>query len=227
MNDVFSAHAGIYDRARRGLIPCFDEFYGAAARILDTLNCRPERCLDLGAGTGLFSAILSRHVAIRSLVLQDQSHEMLKRGQVALMDLPAVSVVGCRLQDISEAGLELGGFDAVWSALAIHHLDGPEKRVLFRSVHALLRPGGIFINADQSLGPTQRVEAAWRAEWLREVRTSGVTEEDVSMALERMKEDRMDTLSDQLSWLEEAGFDDCSCWFQNFSFTVYAGVRRD
>lgn len=38
---------------------------------------------------------------------------------------------------------------AVWSALAIHHLTAPEKQALFAEILRMLRPGGVFMNADQ------------------------------------------------------------------------------
>ena len=53
--DVFSPDAAIYDRSRRRLIPGFDDFYGAPARILAETELKPRRCLDLGANNGWFS----------------------------------------------------------------------------------------------------------------------------------------------------------------------------
>ena len=52
---VFEATAGTYEGARRRLIPCFDRFYGAAVELLPS---ETSRVLELGAGTGLFSAML-------------------------------------------------------------------------------------------------------------------------------------------------------------------------
>lgn len=44
-------------------------------------------------------------------------------------------------------------WDAIVSALAIHHLDDAAKRELFARVHAALAPGGMFVNAEQVAGP--------------------------------------------------------------------------
>jgi tRNA (cmo5U34)-methyltransferase len=52
-----------------------------------------------------------------------------------------------RLQDLRDA-LPEGPFDLVFSALAIHHLDGPGKADLFARVAAVLAPGGRFAMAD-------------------------------------------------------------------------------
>jgi cyclopropane fatty-acyl-phospholipid synthase-like methyltransferase len=43
-------------------------------------------------------------------------------------------------------------FDAIVSALAIHHLEDAEKRSLFARIHERLRPGGVFVNAEQVVG---------------------------------------------------------------------------
>ena len=83
----------------------------------------------------------------------------------------------------------------------------------------------MFINADQVLGSTPAIESDYRAAWLRQVKEKGVSDTALSQALERMKEDKMSTLSDQLSWLGEAGFERVNCWYQNYSFVVFSGQK--
>jgi tRNA (cmo5U34)-methyltransferase len=61
-------------------------------------------------------------------------------------------------------------YDAVVSALAIHHLPDSGKRHLFADIFKYLTPGGVFINADQVAGegaavfrgPVRRVKRAGR-----------------------------------------------------------------
>ena len=224
--DVFSPDAAIYDRSRRRLIPGFDDFYGAPARILAETELKPRRCLDLGAGTGILTAIMLESVAPESVVLFDRSADMLARAAAMPPGGAALRTVVGDMPEVRGEGIEDGGFDAIWSSLAIHHLDGAGKRALFARIHALLANGGVFITADQSLGRTPSQEAAYRANWLAEVRRLGAPEADIEKALERMKEDRMDPLEDQLRWLEEAGFEDVGCWYQNWSFNVYSGRKR-
>ena len=47
-----------------------------------------------------------------------------------------------------EDPLPHGPFDLVFSALCIHHLDGPGKADLFRRVAEVLEPGGRFVIGD-------------------------------------------------------------------------------
>lgn len=223
--DVFTAHADIYDRTRRALIPCFDRFYDTPGQVLTDLGVAPRRALDLGAGTGLLSAMIARDHAVEELTLFDRSEAMMRQGEGALGAGRALHLVPGDMGDDAALAALPGGYDAIWSALAIHHLDGPGKRALFARIFALLRPGGVFINADQALGDTPAIEAIWRADWLARVRAAGVPEADLAMALERMQEDRMDPLADQLGWLRDAGFDPAVCWFQDYSFNVVSAVR--
>jgi len=61
--------------------------------------------------------------------------------------------------------LPAGPWDAVVSALAVHHLDDPAKRALFGRLHTALAPGGLFVNAEQVAGPTalfHDLYAAWQ-----------------------------------------------------------------
>ena len=224
MADIFTVHAHTYDRARKKLIPCFDKFYGTPSEIIRAYGINPQKCLDLGAGTGLLSAIVMQDFNIEQLVLFDQSEAMLELGTKALSERLSLVAIVAKLQNINDYPLS-GEFDAIWSALAIHHLSASEKRQLFKDVYNQLKLGGIFVNADQSLGKTKQIEKIYRDQWLKEVRACGVTKDDLSNALERIKEDRMDTLESQLGWLSEAGFSQVNVWFQDHSFNVYSGIR--
>ena len=58
--------------------------------------------------------------------------------------MPDADLRVARLQD----ELPEGPFDLVVSALAVHHLDPPEKATLFHKIAARLAPGGRFVLAD-------------------------------------------------------------------------------
>jgi tRNA (cmo5U34)-methyltransferase len=122
----------------------------------------------------------------------------------------------------------LGGpFDAVVSALSIHHCDDAAKRDLFRRCHAALVPDGVFVNAEQVAGPTPALEAAYDRAWLAAARRAGATDAEIAGARTRMAEDRCATLAAQLDWLAGAGFADVDCWFKDGRFAVYAGRKAE
>jgi tRNA (cmo5U34)-methyltransferase len=218
-HEVFDRQAGGYDALRRRLIPPYDDFYGTAVAALD-LAARPlRRILDLGAGTGLLSRQVRAAVPDAELVLLDAAPAMLEQARAALEDGAAY-----RVGDLADP-LPPGPWDAVVSALAVHHLDDPGKRALFARVHEALAPGGVFVNAEQVAGPTARLDAAYRA-WHRERALAlGASEQDWLEAEERMAYDRCASVEAQLGWLRGAGFADSDCLFQDRCFAVLVGLR--
>jgi tRNA (cmo5U34)-methyltransferase len=216
----FDPWARQYDRARRQLIPCFDDFYQSAVDALRLPPGEPARILDLGTGTGLLSAFILAHCPEARLTLLDASSEMLAVARERFQALG--DRVSYRVGDYSRE-LPPGPFHAVVSALSIHHLAEADKLRLFRRLPAVLGPGGVFVNADQALGETPEQEAHFRESWLREVRAAGVSAADLAAALERMKADRMSKLSTQLDGLRAAGFQEVRPVFQEKSFVVYVG----
>lgn len=214
LKSAFDSAASDYDTARRQLIPCFDLFYGTAVELLPP---ETRSVLDLGAGTGLLSRMILERLPHSRITLIDLSEDMLARAPHS--DRCNVAVADYR------AALPAGPFDAVVSALSIHHLEDAEKQQLFQRIFDELNPGGIFVNADQVLGETPAIERRYRQTWLREVRAAGIEDAALSAALERMKMDRMATLDSQLLWLREAGFIDVHCSFQHDNFAVYSCHR--
>jgi len=215
---TFDAHAAEYEAPRRRLIPPFDAFYGTAVAALALLGRRPARVLDLGAGTGMLAArIAEAHPACR-LVLLDGAAAMLERAGERLGGR-ADLVVG----DLRDP-LPAGPFDAVVSALAIHHLDDGAKRDLLRRVHDALVPGGVFVNAEQVAGPTADWDARYRTWHAAQARAAGATAREWGGAVQRMRHDRCASVEAQLGWMRDAGLS-ADCLFKNHAFAVLAGVR--
>jgi tRNA (cmo5U34)-methyltransferase len=99
--------------------------------------------LDLGTGTGeTLGRVLGRHIWARAIGI-DESADMLDAARHQL----AGYSVDLRVADLLDP-LPAGPFDLVISALAIHHLGGPDKAVLFGRVAEVLRPGGRFVMGD-------------------------------------------------------------------------------
>lgn len=218
----FEASSGSYDSARTRLVPCLDRLYAAAVALLPFAEDASVSALDLGAGTGLLSArILAAFPKVR-LRLVDVAGAMLALARVRLAGAaqPPEIVVA----DYARAPLG-GPYDAVVSALSIHHCDHGAKRDLFARCRDALAPGGVFVNADQVAGPTAALEAAYDRAWLEGVRRAGATDAEIAAARARMKEDRSAPLAAQLDWLADAGFEDVDCWFKDGRFAVYAGRR--
>jgi tRNA (cmo5U34)-methyltransferase len=176
----------------RSEVPDYERLQEEVGRAADGVAA--TRLLELGTGTGMTSrSVLDRHPEAH-LIGIDASAEML-----ASADLPGADL---RRQDLRDP-LPHGPFDLVFSALAIHHLDGAAKADLFRRVAAVLAPGGRFVLADVIV-PDDPADV--------------VTPLDDGF-------DLPDTVADQLAWLRDAGLVARVSW-QGRDLAVMVAERR-
>ena len=156
-----------------------------------------EDALELGTGTGETAIRVARLHPEARLTGIDESASMLAAARAALGHAPFLIVQ--RLED----PLPPGPFDLVFSALAVHHLDGPGKADLFRRVARVLRPNGRFVLGDVVIPDDP---------------------EDAVVPLSP-DYDLPDTAADQLAWLEEAGFEARVTWRLR-DLAVFAATLR-
>ncbi len=219
---AFDLAAQDYDRTRRRLVPGFDDFYRAAIDLIRFPHDSRLKVLDLGAGTGLMAAFIAYSFPQARITMVDISNEMLERARARF------ELGGERFRfEVSDYGVDpiQEKYDAVVSALSIHHLSDGQKRSLFDRIHGALNDGGVFINAEQFRGATPERDRFHHERWITRVRELGVDDRDLAAALDRMKFDRAATLDDQLEWLREAGFRDIDCAYKNLIFAVYCGIK--
>ncbi|OUL35088.1 methyltransferase type 11 [Nostoc sp. T09] len=222
IQEAFNTAAADYDRLRRILIPCFDDFYKTAVEIIPESYTAPLKVLDLGAGTGLYAGMVQAVFPNAEFTLLDLAAEMLEKAKSRFSKMgksPRILIGDYVETDIA------GPYDLVISALSIHHLSNADKERLYQQIYKVLNPGGMFVNADQVLGKTPDLEKLYRQQWLNSVYAQGISNEELKAAQKRMEYDRMATLDIQINWLEAAGFQDIDCWYKNFSFAVFGGRR--
>ena len=149
IRQAFNKFSQDYDSQREYIIPDMRQYYGAAVWAMETAAHMPV-ILDIGAGTGLLSAFVLEKFPDARLTLMDISENMLDMARKRFATRPETEYVVC---DYSRS--ELGGpYDIVCSALSIHHLSPEDKRLLFKRIFTALKPGGMFVNADQADGET-------------------------------------------------------------------------
>ncbi len=208
-----------FDALRRQLIPSFDLIYEAAVRtVVATVPAAP-RVLDLGAGTGLLSAAILSELPAAHVVLVDRSELMLSRARSRFASQERVTVQNGDLTD----PLPEGGFDAIVSGLAIHHLSHTDKRRLFARIRDALRPGGVFVNVEQVQGPLPHLESLYDSQHELHVTREHAPAQEWEAGRERMKFDVCIDLETQLQWLRDAGFRSIDCLAKDFRFATYAG----
>ena len=215
---VFNATAATYDTDRARLIPGYAALY---ARVIELLPSASDHVLDLGAGTGLLSAFVRESFPDARLHLIDNAPAMLAQAETRFSRDQEVL---CQLADYTDAPWG-SAYDAIISALSIHHLTDRQKRHLFSRIVGALKPGGVFVNLEQVLAPTAELEQEAKAAWLAAVRDLGATEDQIAASLLRQTEDRCATVGDQLNWMREAGLETAQNAFHQGRFAVLTGVR--
>ena len=218
---VFDETAQQYEESRRRLIPCFDEYYGTVMKLLAFPPSAHIRVLDLGAGTGILSRMIADAFPNARITLVDISSEMLALAKQSLGTNPRIRYLQANIALLAMPG----EFDAVVSALAIHHLKDDEKHELYGEIYKALAAGGVFVNAEQVRGPTAALEKRYDTMWLTEIHALGASKEEIAQARKRMAEDHPATLEVQLAWLREVGFRHVDCWYKNGRFAVFSGTN--
>lgn len=206
----------------------------------DLLACGERECqiVELCCGEGLLAeALLERFPQARLLGL-DGSPEMLEHAQKRLKRFGErfrwrtfdLATVDWRKLDTP--------VDAVVSSLGIHHLDGEEKRVLFRDVYRMMGKGGVFVIADVvELGEPGRTLAA--KIWDDEVRARALALDGNTEAFDLFERERWNMyrypdpddidkpsrLGEQLTWLEEAGFTDVDVFWMLAGHAIFGGRK--
>ena len=144
---AFDREAPTYDRTALASMPGYSALHRALVYGIPFLPTREFRVLELGVGTGTLSALLLREFPHAHLTGVDLSPRMIARARTKLR--PFRTRVELRPVDLGE--FPLGAYDAVISALAIHHLTDGAKWRLFRRVRRCLPSGGYFGDADDHL----------------------------------------------------------------------------
>jgi tRNA (cmo5U34)-methyltransferase len=222
LKEAFNAGASQYDAQRKWIIPKFEDFYQNAIRAVEWKGSGPA-ILDIGAGTGLLSALLLERFPSASLTLIDVSDKML---QVARERFSGRAGIRYDTRDY-RAG-ELGGpYDIICSALSIHHLDHNEKPLLYKNIYASLNPGGVFVNADQVEGETREQHLMYMKYWDDFVACAPIPHTIMKEAMARREVlDRAEKFSVQLVWLREAGFSDVDIFYKNRMFVIMRGRKQ-
>lgn len=110
----------------------------------------PLTVLDLGCGPGTLTARVLESLPNSRVVAVDTDPVLLRVGAKALHRFHHRTE--WVLADLREEDWTLllprGRFGAAVSSLALHWLEAVEVRSLYESLHSVLRPGGLVVNAD-------------------------------------------------------------------------------
>jgi tRNA (cmo5U34)-methyltransferase len=237
VRDRFDAHHD-YDAFMQRVVPRYEEMLDVIRQVVAEHEPRPARAVDLGVGTGAVTERLLGALPELEVVGVDFSGEQLERASGRLAPFGGrVTFARADIRDFEAPP----SVDVVVSALAVHHLDDADKQALFARLAGVLPSGGLLVLADAVALPPrlqERAEAA-RREWYLARRWEacgppGSEEHEAFAKLlasgEPLEEahhdlDRPAPISDQVAWLERAGFAEAAVLWQHFDMGVIAGIR--
>jgi tRNA (cmo5U34)-methyltransferase len=197
--------------------------------ILTMLPFAPQhacRILELGVGTGNLTARVLDRWPQSTVVGYDLSSEMLARARAKL------ALAGARVQltlgDIGQVVFP-GPFDAIISAIAVHHVPPPSKPLLFHRLYDALRPGGVLILGDAFQAATPTLSARYRDLSAATLVQQGVTETPVYTAYRQRNSQpsggASTALQKYLLWMQQAGLVNVDCVWKHFARAVVYGER--
>jgi tRNA (cmo5U34)-methyltransferase len=155
----FHMHPETYLAEIRAEVPRYDELQEAT---IEAIPLPPGRVLELGIGTGETTRrLLARYPDAEVTGLDSQPDMVFKARELG------IEVRLARMED----PLPDGPWDLVISVLSVHHLDGEQKRDLFRRVREQSRSlvMGDVVIADPQVTPLEEgVDMPSRAEEMAE-----------------------------------------------------------
>jgi tRNA (cmo5U34)-methyltransferase len=217
--ETFSAFAADYEASRRLMIEPYDLFYDTTVAALGLARRPVERVLELGAGTGVLTRRIRDAFPNAELLVTDGSEAMLERNRGTISGDVRHEMLDLRSE------LPAGPFDAVVSAMAIHHLTHDDQQQLYRRTHEALAEGGVFVNGEVVAGAGPFTIEAYQQWHERSVRARGGHDHDWHAYLARQEADVCAPLADHLRWLEASGFAEADCLFKQYLYAVLVAVR--
>ena len=203
---VNEEHALSYLRERSSLPHRVD----ALEVLCELLPERVDRVLDLGTGDGVtLGLVLAARPGATGVGL-DFGDEMLRQARERFGDDDRVEFGRHDLDEPLPA--PLGDFDVVVSSFAIHHCAPARQRALYAEVFEILRPGGLFVNAEHVASPTEELHNEFLAALGRRPDDDDPSNQLVAVA-------------QHLTWLNDIGFRNADCFWKWRELAVVAGTR--
>lgn len=209
--------SGRYTELISRCVPRYTEiFYNLFHYIPDDLQ--PKQILDLGCGTGNLTEAALKHYPDATIHALDISADILNECRVRFAGHHNIRY---HQQDFSQLDFADESFDLVISSIAIHHIQDPEKVALYRKVYRLLRPGGVFVFADQTRGITGEIYQKHISRWKEEAFKLGSTEADWNLWMEHQDaHDYHTPVGWHLKELEDTGFGLVDVIWKNIMWAV-------
>ena len=215
-----------FDPARK------QEMLQVTLRLLTDLAPAGARLLELGCGSGLFTAMLAAPRHFGSLCATDGAEAMLEiaRPRFASTPTPVAFMTLDFTRSDWASQYAPASFDAVTSSMALHHAE--DKQRLFRQVYEVLAPGRAFVFADHMAGSsasTDRLIDRERARVKIEEDNPSPADLEAFIQNDRRSQERQgnhcESAADYLEYLESTGFVGVDCLWRSYWLAVFVAQK--
>jgi SAM-dependent methyltransferase len=142
-----------WDRQQASYMPDREERFTAMLNVVGAVRSdHAPAILDLAGGTGSISLRVLRRFPDATTTLVDVDPVLQTIARASLDDRTTIVTANLRRPDWVEA-LPHHSYDAVLTATALHWIPAERLAELYAEVRTVLRPGGVFINADHMPDP--------------------------------------------------------------------------
>jgi trans-aconitate methyltransferase len=151
-----------WDRQQEWYLPDREERFRVMLDMVEAMTGTAPRVLDLACGTGSITDRLLKRFPSAASTGVDLDPALLTIARGTFDGDPRVTFVTADLKDPRwTEKLPHPSYDAVLTATALHWLPSEQLAVLYGQIAGLVRPGGVFLNADHMPDPgTPLVNAA-------------------------------------------------------------------
>jgi SAM-dependent methyltransferase len=252
-----------WDRMQDFYIPARKERFEIVVQLIADSQRKVSRVLDVGCGTGsLMLPILQEFPAAEVWGVDfDVTLLALAKNRLAKFGGPASSLrdgrglakggraklVQADLRKKSWTDIVGGPFDAIVSATALHWFSPAQLGRLYKQFAEILKPGGIFLNADHAGNCCKGIQQYWQNQrdlYTRNRKKNGVDDWDgfwraygqaLKIDIERFRKELMGSWvgSEQgqpLQWhfekLKASGFEAIDCFWRLEFDAIYGGIRK-
>lgn len=237
-----------WDRQQEWYLPDREERFRVMLDMVEAVAGTAPRVLDLACGTGSISARVLRRFPDARVTGVDLDPALLTIAQGSFGEDPRITLVTADLQDPQwTQWLPQTEYDAVLTSTALHWLQtGPLQR-LYGRIAALVRDGGVFMNADHMPDETtprlNEAERALRHARMERDRAAGVQDWETwwksAAADERLAEQvarryeifgsHADGQAQPVEWharaLRAAGFGEARCVWRSVTDAIVLGLK--
>jgi len=226
MEDRFKAEeAKRYDDAIKRRVPLYGEMQTLMVSLLPFSKKDYIRVLDLGCGTGGTSIALLKEFPLARVTGVDSSEAMLEVAAAKVkqttwrMDFVCQDIMGALPRSD-------GGYDVILSAFSLHYLTEHKKIDILKRCHSELKPGGVLMDAEAVLTPSERVYLTFMEKWKDFQRANRFSEDEIgAQMLKFVRDVKPMTVEKHMALMNESGFIDVECYFKYMNWAVFGGVK--